>query len=129
MNIITMEESTFGNLAIDLIVCHNKINYLDKCGKISYFFHCPILVIDHDIKPKFIDKDIIEHQSDSIYSIALNSQIYNSWQQKHNTVLDFDITNQESIDLWKNLLYQISKTPFSLKEKEYKKEEADHESE
>ena len=86
------------------------------------------MVIDHDIKPKFIDKDIIEYQSDCIYSIAINNQIYDSWRQQHNAVLGFDITNQDSIDLWKNLLYQISKTPFSLKEKEYQKEES-HESE
>lgn len=118
-HIVSLEDSLYGNCTIDMIICHNKINYLDKCGRLAYFFHCPILVIDHDVKPKFIEKDIVDFQSSSIYNVAINHTVYNSWGSTHDLVLNFDINNSQNIETWKNLLYQITKIPFNLKEKEY----------
>jgi hypothetical protein len=118
-NILNLEDSLFGNNIPDMIICNNKINHLDKCGNLSYFLHCPILIIDHDIKPSFIDKDIIEYQSNSVYSLALNADIYNSWGKIHNLILGFNLSDQQSVEKWRNLLYQISKIPFNLKPKVY----------
>jgi len=118
-NILSLEDSLFGNNVPDMIICNNKINHLDKCGSLSYFLHCPILIIDHDIKPSFIDKDIIEYQSNSVYNLAINNDIYNSWGKTHNMVLGFDLSDKKSIEKWRNLLYSISKIPFNLKPKEY----------
>lgn len=118
-NLLSFEDSLFGNNLPDLIICNNKINHLEKCGNLSYFFHCPILIIDHDIKPSFVEKDIIAHQSTSVYSLAINNNIYNSWGKTHNLVLDFNISDEKNILQWQNLLYQISKIPFNLKPKEY----------
>jgi len=115
--ILSLEDTLFGNTVPDIIICHNKINYLDKCGYLSYFLHCPILIIDHDTKPSFIDKNLITNQSNSIYSIALNYDIYNSWGKQQNLVLAFDINNQSNVEQWHNLLYQITKIPFNLKPK------------
>lgn len=124
-NLLTLEDSLFGNTFPDLIVCNNKINHLEKCGNLSYFFHCPILIIDHDVKPSFIDKDVIEYQSSSIYSVAINQNVYNSWGQKHNLIMNFDLKNNNSIEQWRNLLYQITKIPFSLKPKVYHNDNKD----
>jgi hypothetical protein len=124
-NLLTLEDSLFGNTFPDIIVCNNKINHLEKCGNLSYFFHCPILIVDHDTKPSFIDKDIIEYQSNSIYSVAINHNVYNSWGQKHNLVMHFDLKNPNNIDQWRNLLYQITKIPFSLKPKAYNNDNKD----
>lgn len=52
-NIISLEDTLFGNVIPDIIICNNKINHLEKCGNLSYFFHCPILIIDHDTKLDF----------------------------------------------------------------------------
>lgn len=117
-NILALTDTLFGNFGIDLIICHNKINYLEKCGHLSYFLHCPILVIDYETKPAFIEKDIIHYQSNSIYSVALNDSIYNSWGRTHDLVLSFNIDNYDNIERWRNLLYQIIKIPFSLKPKQ-----------
>lgn len=121
-NILSLEDSLFGNIAPDIIICNDKINYLDQCGNLSYFLHCPILIIDHNVKPRFIDKDIIEYQSNSIYSVAVNRDVYNSWGQKHNLILGYALEDTNSIDQWHNLLYQISKIPFSLRPKVFTNE-------
>lgn len=118
-NILSLEDTMFGHVAPDIIICNDKINYLDKCGHLSYFLHCPILIIDHNLKPSFIDKDIIEYQSNSIYSVATNHAIYNSWGQQHNLVLDYILEDNHNIQQWRNLLYQITKIPFSLKPRTY----------
>ena len=118
-NVLSFEDSLFGNNLPDLIICNNKINHLEKCGNLSYFLHCPILIIDHDTKPGFIEKDIIAYQSTSIYSLAINTNIYNSWGKIHNIVLEYNLSDKNNILQWQNLLYQISKIPFSLKQKEY----------
>lgn len=118
-NILDLEDSLFGSNIPDIIICNNKINHLEKCGNLSYFFHCPILIIDHEPKPGFIEKNIIANQSNCVYSLALNNNIYNSWGKSHNLVLGFDLSNNSNVLQWKNLLYQISKIPFSLKTKEY----------
>lgn len=114
--IYDFKDTLFGNAEIDLILCNNKILHLEKCGSLSYFFHCPILIIDHDIKPKFIEKNIIEYQSNSIYSVALNSTISKSWDSVHNLILDYNFKDKNNLEQWRNLLYQISKIPFSIKE-------------
>lgn len=116
-NILDLEDSLFGHILPDMIICNNKINHLEKCGNLAYFFHCPILIIDHDTKPSFIEKDIIEYQSNSIYSVAINNQVYNSWGKNHNLVLGYDQSNKSIIEQWRNLLYSISKIPFNLKPK------------
>lgn len=122
-NILSLEDTLFGNLAVDLIICNNKINYLDDCGYLSYFLHCPILIIDHETKPGLINNNIIEYQSNSIYNIALDHKIFNSWGQRHNLVLKFDPKSKSNIEQWRNVLYQITKIPFSLKPKSLKHEE------
>lgn len=115
--ILSFEDSLFGHLSLDLIVCHNKITQLEKSMDLAYFFHCPVLIIDHDVKPSFIKDDIISFQSNSIYSLALNNDIYNSWGKTHNLVLNFNAKDIDNIERWKNLLYQITKIPFNMKEK------------
>lgn len=125
-NILDLDDTIFGNVIPDLILCNNKINYLDKCGHLSFFFHCPMLIIDHDIKPSFIDKDIIDSQSNSVYSLAINNQIYSSWGKTHNLVLGFDIRDNNNIKQWRNLFYQISKLTFDLKQKTYNEAKENH---
>lgn len=121
--VLSLEDTLFGNTPPDMIICHNKIMYIDRCGHLAYFLHCPILIIDHDTKPSFIEKNPILHQSSSIYSVALNNNIYNSWNKEHNLILGFDVNNPSNIDTWRNLLYQITKISFSLKPKPIKHEQ------
>jgi hypothetical protein len=58
-NLLSFEDSLFGHLSLDLIICNNKITQLEKCMDLAYFFHCPVLVIDHETKPSFLSQDII----------------------------------------------------------------------
>jgi hypothetical protein len=116
-NLLSFEDSLFGHLSLDLIICNNKITQLEKCMDLAYFFHCPVLVIDHETKPSFLSQDIISFQSNSIFLIAINNEIYNSWNRMHNLVLNFNHKDNENIEKWKNLLYQITKIPFNMKDK------------
>lgn len=118
-SLISIENSVLGNAPPDIIICNNKINYLDRCGELSYFFHCPILIVDHDVKSSFIEKDVIEYQSSSIFTIAVSKHISQSWGDVHNLVLPIDINDYEIKEQWRNLLYQITKIPFNLKAKKY----------
>ena len=115
----SIENSILGNAPPDIIICNNKINYLDRCGELSYFFHCPILIIDHDVKSSFIEKDVIEYQSSSIFMIAISKHISESWGNIHNLILPIDTNDYSIKEQWKNLLYQITKIPFNLKAKAY----------
>ena len=115
-SLLSFEDSLFGHTSLDMIICHNKITQLEKCMDLAYFFHCPVLVIEHENKPAFLNQDIV-FQSNSIYSVALNNQIYNSWNKIHNIVLGFNHKDADNIETWKNLLYQITKIPFHMKDK------------
>lgn len=114
--VLSLQDSLFGNLELDLILCNNRITHLEKCVDLSYYFHCPILVVDHDPKPSIIES-AIPFQSASIYSIAIDDKIYKSWNGIQNVVLSFNAKDNNNINQWKNLLYQITKIPFSLKER------------
>lgn len=114
--VLSLQDSLFGNIELDIILCNNRISQLEKCMDLSYYFHCPVLVIDHDLKPKsFEDKN--PYQSKSVYGVALDNNIFNSWNRTQNLVLSFNVKDDDNIDQWKNLLYQITKIPFSLKER------------
>lgn len=124
-HIFSPEDSIFAHNPVDIIICNNKINDLEKCSALSYFLHCPLLIIDHDTKPAFIENDILEDQSNSVYNIAINYQIKSSWWNRANAVMNYDIDDPDSLEHWYNSLYQISRIPFSLKskQKEIKEEE------
>jgi len=121
--VFTFEDTLYGNTDIDIIICNNKILHLEKCGTLSYYFHCPVLVIDHDKKPQFIEKEIIDQSSNSIYTIAINNDISRSWGGNYNLVLGYNIKDNNSIDHWRNMLYQISKIPYNIKEPTIVKQE------
>ena len=114
-HILSLEGSVFADRPPDIIICNNKINDIEKCGKISYFFHCPILVVYHEPRPSFVEKDIVDHQSKSIYTIALNSHINKSWWNKANSVMGYDAENPDNIEQWYSAIYQISRLPFSIR--------------
>ena len=115
-HLLSLQDAIYGNIELDMIICNNRISYLEKCIDLSYYFHCPVLVIDHDKKPSFIENNI-DFQSKSIYSIAINYDIYNSWNKIQNLVMGFNRYDQDNITQWKNLLYQITKIPFTLKQR------------
>jgi hypothetical protein len=122
--ILSLQDSIYGNIELDIILCNNRIAQLEKCVDLSYYFHCPILVLDHDTKPNFLEKPI-EFQSKSIYYVAINDKIYNSWQRTQDLVLSFNTRDDNNIQQWRNLLYQITKIPFSIRgRKPYEAQEA-----
>jgi len=114
--VLSLQDSLFGNLELDIILCNNRVTHLEKCLDLSYYFHCPILVVDHDPKPSIVES-AVPFQSKSIYSVALDDKIFNSWGRIQNIVLPFNAKDNGNIEQWKNLFYQITKIPFSLKER------------
>lgn len=114
-SILDFDNTYFGFNNIDLIVCNNRISYLEKCIDLAYFLHCSVLIVDHDLKPPIISNNI-EHEFNisPVYQIALNEDIHKSWSRIHNIVLDYNINNPSNIESWRNLIFQLTISNFTI---------------
>lgn len=113
-NLIFFENLYYGNSIPHLILCNNRISYYEQVKLYSLKLHLPVLIVDHTIKSTIIDIDKSQYVNSisSSYSIALNKDIYNSWNGCQNQILDY--TSVNSKEVWNNLLYQIAKKVFLL---------------
>jgi hypothetical protein len=56
----------------------------------------------------------------SVYSIALTKEIYLSWGKSHDMVLEYG-NSQNIINKWKNIVFQLIKTRFIMKDDQHGK--------
>jgi len=111
-SILNYDDSIYGMNNPHLVICNNR-NTLLKTIEFCYFFHIPLLLIDHTVKNT---TDTIDINLLSFYSIALSNKIYNSWNRIHNEVLNFDVYSEKSKSVWKNIIIKLCKTTFTIKE-------------
>lgn len=108
------EHLYFGSVSPNLIICNNKMYSHQQVKSVSLNYHLPVLVVDHKIKDESVDLQTALKTIDNFnccYKIALNNKIYDSWGRTHNEVLHF---NEDNIQLWKNILYNLAKRTFTL---------------
>lgn len=112
--IIDFENTYFGLYDPSVIICNNRLVYLDKCMSLCRFFHCPLIIVDHDTKP-----DIVSNKIDTTFDIspviqiAVSQEVNISWNRIHNYVLDY---NASTINTWKNLIYNLCKQKFIIQD-------------
>lgn len=115
-NLLSHENLYFGYNNPHLIICNNKLYQFADCLSISLKYHLPCIIIDHIHKHNMLDPNKIEELNNlpCSYKIAINQNIYNSWDKAHDIVLSYDINNKDNISKWKNILYQSAKRIYSL---------------
>ena len=113
--LLDAENSVYSHIPISLIVCHNRIESLDKSLFLCQYYHAPLLIIDHKERPEFVNVNKIQKPLITNVQVALSNKIAKSWivEDFHN-VLDFNINNDDNIKRWKQILFNLVSSPFKF---------------
>lgn len=112
-NVCVIEESIFSHMKFDLVICNNKLDVLERCLSLCYYFHCPLLIVDHKPKPEHLHINKVPVPEILYYQIATNQHIANSWgADMYHNIIGVDISNQQCLEAWEQSIRQISKQPF-----------------
>jgi hypothetical protein len=112
-----LEESVFAHKNINLIICNNRLDILETCVSLCHYFHSPLLIVDHKIKPTHININQVYTPNISYYQIAIGNDIALSWgHEMYDHILKIDITDSNNIDMWKKAIDDIAMQPFKVKE-------------
>lgn len=116
-SVVLLEESIFSHKGIDLIICNNRLESLDMCVALCYYFHTPLLIVDHKPKPDHLHSSQISVPKITHYEIAINQQIVDTWGSNlYNSIIDTDMSNPENIQQWKSCIDDIVNMPFKTVE-------------
>jgi hypothetical protein len=113
-NLIGFDHLYFGKDCPSVIICNNKVLYYEKCKNISIQFHVPVLLIDHNLRPKELsDEETASHKYElpAAYTIAISEKIAKSWGSSYNKILNnkADLSDQ---DMWQRMIFQTCKMVF-----------------
>lgn len=115
-SLVDFDKTYYGNNNISLVVCNNRLVYIDKCVELSKFFHAPLLIIDHSNKSSIINENfVLDVTFEPVYQLAISKDIYLSWGKVHNLILEYN-SDKNTMDKWKNIVFQLIKTRFLIKE-------------
>ena len=118
-NLITLTETYYGMNEISIVFCNNRLTHLDKSIELARFFSCPIIVVDHEIKSHMISNNIDSNiYIEPFYQIATTKEIHMSWNKIHNSVLEYNANSEQSKNIWKNLVFQLSKSNMVVKDEQ-----------
>jgi len=118
-NLIHLTETYYGLNDISIIICNNRLTHFDRAVELAKFAFCPLIIVDHTRK-----SDIITNKLDNtiplepIYQIAISKDIFLSWNKIQNTTMPYDINNQQSKNIWKNLIFQLCKSQMVIKDEQ-----------
>jgi hypothetical protein len=113
-NIAEIDEVYNAYVSPHCIVCNNRILYLTKCIELAMFFHIPLIVIDHEIKPDIISEDVsYDFKLSPVIQIAMSKDIFISWNKIHDYILDLE---EDNISAWRNLFNDILSSCYRIKE-------------
>lgn len=114
-NLLDLNETHYGINDITLILCNNRLTHLERSLELAKFLCCPILIVDHETKSSHIKDEInTSFLIKQVYSVALSEPIAASWGSIHDNIISFndlDISNKE---IWRNLIFQLSKTNITI---------------
>lgn len=106
----------YGNSTPHLIICNNKIEFYNQCYSFSRRLHLPVLLIDHSIKNPLYDNDKIKMMNNfpCMHHICITKKISDSWDLKNAQILPYNHKDEDNINIWKNLIFQITKKIFKV---------------
>ena len=112
---ITAEDMVYAHFPVHVVICNSRADSLDKCVKLSQYFHVPLLIVDHIVKPEYVEPHKLSQPRVTYTQIALNENIAHSWNiDQYHHILNYDITNKENINQWKEILQNITSMPFKV---------------
>lgn len=98
-NLVEFDYTYFGGYDVDMVLCNNRIMHLDKCIESAIFFHCPLIIVDHDIKPS-INMENKSFNFDPVLQIAISDDIYHSWNKIADMVLPYRSGDTQLVNKW-----------------------------
>jgi hypothetical protein len=117
--LIDFDKTYYGNYNISIVICNNRLMYLEKCIELSRFFHAPLLIIDHFAKSDMVNEDYsVNIMFDPVYQIATSRDIFNSWNNIHNKIMPYNKDNK-NMKLWKEMIFDLIKTTFIIKDEKH----------
>lgn len=112
--LIDFDQTYYGLYDPSVIICNHRLVYLEKCIMLSKYFHCPVLIIDHEHKPNIVSNKIdTSFEISPVIQVAISHDIYLSWNKIHDYIMDYNNNTQSA---WKNLIYNICKEKFKITE-------------
>ena len=112
-NVATIEESIFSHKNIDLIICNNRLDILDTCIGLCYYYHSPLLIVDHKPKPDNLNISQVPEPQITHYQISISETIGMSWgKEACNEVIEININN---IEMWEKAINNILQKTFKAK--------------
>jgi hypothetical protein len=111
--LLSVDDLYFANKIPQLIICNDIISSYKKIHLISLQFHLPVIIIDHNILDNIIDNSKLEviNSIPCVYRIAINKQVFSSWNQIHNDIISID---RASKNLWNETIINTAKRVFTL---------------
>lgn len=117
-SVIKSEDSIYSHKCIDIVICNNKIENLDKSISLAFYFHCPLLIIDHAPKQNALH-NFFTPPNITYFQAALSKPIANSWgMDEYHYIFDLDITNESCRQKLFSSLEHISQTKFKVNQNE-----------
>jgi len=114
-----IDESSFSHKAIDLVICNNRMELLDTCISLCGYLHCPLMIVDHKIRPEHLNASAITKPAITHYKTAISKSIAESWVEC-DAVIGVDISNPKQTDAWKQAIEDIIQKPYKVKNYEEK---------
>lgn len=115
-SLVDFDKTYYGFNDIHIVICNNRLVYLDKCVELSKFFHVPLLIVDHSVKSNMVNSEFVLNKIfEPIYQVAISKDIHFSWGKIHDMIIEYD-DSKISMEKWKNLLFQLIKTRFIAQE-------------
>lgn len=110
------DNTYLGLASIDIIICNSRISHLEKSIESAKYFHCPILIVDHEPKSSNISVSSKDIPTTAVAKIAINDMIAASWQDKYDKVLQYEPATQENIREWNTVINDLIRSIVKVKE-------------
>ena len=113
-SLLDFDDTYYGYFNPHIVLCNNRVLYLDKCIDLAKFFHVPLIIVDHETKPRMLSEDVsYSFDIHPVIQIALSEEIFLSWNKIHDYILPI---TESDIKNWKTVFEEISYDIFKVKE-------------
>ena len=122
-NVIPIQDSIFSHKPVNLVICNNRLDVIQECVGLCYYYHSPLLIVDHKNKPEHAE---IVKPNITNYQISISNNIAKSWgpdlcDQK----IEINLYDSKNLEEWKQAIDNILNQPFKVKRQVYEKEYSD----
>lgn len=111
--IIKHDSTLHGMNSPHIVICNDREKNLSKSLDLCYFFHIPLLIVDHTIKQS--NNTYPDINFDPYFQIATSNKIYTSWNKIHDKVIGYNIYDESNKKDWRDIITSLCKNTFIIK--------------